>query len=617
MRQYSSARRGTAAAAVIVLLAACSRGGSTNSANGSLAADTVALDSAGLVGGSPPARPLRLSAADGNVTLQPQGASTWTAPSVNSTLSTGDRLATGSNGRAELDLGTAAVRVDRDADATVRALGDNYTQLGVNQGALDASLYQYDPTDSIEIDTPNGAFVPTSAGTYLLSVDPTTNSTLVDVIQGALSLIAPSLSRSIGAGQLMRLVGSNPVQLVPVSEPVSVFTPLQRWQALRDARWQRSGPVAQYVSESVPGWEDLDDSGQWTVDQANTPVWCPTTSTSSQYVPYRSGHWTYVRPWGWTWVDDAPWGYTTSHYGRWEQITTSSCQSSNNWAWVPAPTVAQPVYAPALVAFVDAAQLAANAVGGNTAPAQAWFPLGPEEAYLPPYPHTDEYVQTINITNLRKVRDVAPLIRAGGPPGGRWANRVAALTAVPVTVFSAGGPVRTHLMRVAPARTAAIPVAWRPAARPMPRAVIRGRPAARPPHIVETPRTLLTGAFGHGNPRENAHDNARDNARDNSRGAQHGQASGELAPRIMRAMPHAVAPQMNVPAPRAQPAPQRAEHAQPAPHPAPPVAHGAPPAHAGPPAGRGGPPGGDHGGGKPDGGKGHGRGPGGGDGPQS
>jgi hypothetical protein len=478
------------AAAFTVSLAACSRSTATPNAADS-AAGTVATD--------PPARVARLSSADGDVSLQTADTGSWVQASPNYTLTTGDRLATGKSGRAEIDLGNSAMRFNDDADVTVSNLTDHFTQLGVDQGALDASLYQYDPADSVEIDTPNGALMPTSAGTYYLSIDPNDDATIVNVVSGALSLVGPGLNQSLSSGQLVRLVGTNPIQVVQVSQPVAAFAPLDRWRAERDPRWQTGGTTVRYVNPSTPGWEDLGDNGSWVVDQSNTQVWCP-SRTAAEFVPYRQGHWAWRDPWGWTWVDDAPWGYTTSHYGRWEQVTTSSCQHSNNWAWMPGPVDAQPVYAPALVAFVDGATLAAGT--STTAPsAEGWFPLGPREAFFPAYRYSNDYLRAINTADLREVRDVGPLIRTRPTAPNQWTYRTVALTAVPAAVFVTGQPVFRHEMKLRPQQVAAVRVAPRPALLPD-RVLIDGGRLARRPPVAARPQMVVTraapGKFEHG-----------------------------------------------------------------------------------------------------------------------
>src|SRR5579883_615182 len=59
----------------------------------------------------PPGRVARLSYASGSVSLQPAGVQDWTDATVNRPLTTGDKLWTDQNSRAELDIGSAAIRL--------------------------------------------------------------------------------------------------------------------------------------------------------------------------------------------------------------------------------------------------------------------------------------------------------------------------------------------------------------------------------------------------------------------------------------------------------------------------------------------------------------------------
>ena len=54
--------------------------------------------------------------------------------------------------------------------------------------------------------------------------------------------------------------------------------------------------------------DDLGDYGTWHDDPAYGHVWAPRVS-SQDWRPYRSGHWTWVDPFGWTWVASEPWGW--------------------------------------------------------------------------------------------------------------------------------------------------------------------------------------------------------------------------------------------------------------------------------------------------------------------
>ena len=156
---------------------------------------------------------------------------------------------------------------------------------------------------------------------------------------------------------------------------------------------------ARYVSPDVVGYEDLDEYGGWRPVPEYGTVWFPHTTVVG-WAPYRYGHWVYIAPWGYTWVEDEPWGYAPFHYGRWVTV-------GGVWGWVPAPpqvvgvVYVRPVYAPALVAWVGGPHFGV-AVGSNV----GWFPLGPREVYVPSYPVSRRYCETINVTNTRVERIV-------------------------------------------------------------------------------------------------------------------------------------------------------------------------------------------------------------------
>lgn len=97
-----------------------------------------------------------------------------------------------------------------------------------------------------------------------------------------------------------------------------------------------SSPIP--ATEAVIGLSDLDGSGEW-VTVESRPYWRPTVVTD--YVPYRSGHWSFVCGVGHVWVEDYPFAYVTSHYGRWQYAP------AYGWIWGY-----DPVWSPAWVATV-------------------------------------------------------------------------------------------------------------------------------------------------------------------------------------------------------------------------------------------------------------------------
>ncbi|MBV8973769.1 MAG: hypothetical protein JOY74_01500, partial [Sinobacteraceae bacterium] len=88
----------------------------------------------------PPGRAARLSDAEGSVSLQPAGVQDWTAATLNRPLTTGDRLWSDQGSRAELDLGTAAIRLGSNTGFAFLNLDDRSVQMQLSAGALIVSV---------------------------------------------------------------------------------------------------------------------------------------------------------------------------------------------------------------------------------------------------------------------------------------------------------------------------------------------------------------------------------------------------------------------------------------------------------------------------------------------
>ena len=90
----------------------------------------------------------------------------------------------------------------------------------------------------------------------------------------------------------------------------------------------RDGVDARYVSPEMTGAEDLDRYGAVGADARIRRDLDAALGRRPTGRRTRTGHWAWVRPWGWTWVDDAPWGFAPFHYGRW-------VYHRNAWCWAP------------------------------------------------------------------------------------------------------------------------------------------------------------------------------------------------------------------------------------------------------------------------------------------
>jgi hypothetical protein len=333
----------------------------------------------------PPGRVARISAALGTVSLQPAGSDTWVSDVLNRPLTNDDRLWSDRESRAEVHVGSSAMRLGAETGVGILNIDDRTVHLRLSVGALQLRVRSLEPDETMEIATPSASIAVLSAGSYRIDVSDRGDELRVAVRQGQVAVTDASGAMTVNAGELAIFRGA-------VNDAVTRALPagdgFDQWAAERDRREDRAVST-RYVSRDTIGYEDLDDYGTWrTVDQYG-PVWVPQVAVG--WTPYRDGHWSWIAPWGWTWIDDAPWGFAPSHYGRWIHYR-------DQWCWAPGPRISAPIYAPALVGWVGGHGWSVGiGVGG---PPVGWFPLGWNEVFVPSYRYSRGYVTNINVTNI-------------------------------------------------------------------------------------------------------------------------------------------------------------------------------------------------------------------------
>jgi hypothetical protein len=426
----------------------------------------------------PPARVARLGELQGTVSIEPSGVNDWSAASPNYPVATGDRVYTDRDGRAEVQIGQTVARMWHDTDLTVTNLADNTIQLGLAQGTLRLRTYGLDAQTQVEIDTPNGALTIIQPGDIRVDSYAGDGGTVVTVNSGEVELTGPGLSQRLGGGQSLRLVGTNPIEMANLEMPG--LDEFDSWSMDRDRRTLHSNS-ARYVSRETPGYEDLDDYGDWTPQSDYGPVWYP-RNVPVDWVPYRYGHWVWTGPWGWTWVEDEPWGYAPFHYGRWANI-------DNRWGWIPGPVAVRPIWSPALVAFVGGPHFGVGISVGGGGGVSAWFPLGPGEAYTPWYHCSPRYVNQVNITNIRVTRivNVQNNYNTVNVTNINYVHRTVATTAVSGQNFGSSRPVAANRIHLDPRQLQQAQVIPHPDIRPTMQSVV-----ARPVSNLRVPTTRPT-----------------------------------------------------------------------------------------------------------------------------
>jgi hypothetical protein len=378
----------------------------------------------------PPGRVARLSLKDGEVSLAPAGTEEWADAVLNRPITSGDRVWVDKDGRAELQVGTTSLHLDRSTGFEFIELDDDVMQMSLTEGVATIRVRTLGDRETIQMETPNGTVKFLHPGDYTVQVDPESDRTIVRTRNGEAEVTGGSKSFRVRADEEGTFTGLD--GLTANIGRVSPRTPFEAWANDLDRRGDTS-ESARYVSREVVGYEDLDGHGEWINEPAYGHVWSP-MYVVSDWAPYRYGRWSWISPWGWTWIDDARWGFAPFHYGRWAFLR-------HRWCWVPGPRTFRPYYAPALVGWVGGPSVSVSVSFGSGV---GWFPLAPYEVYVPWYRHTPRYVRHVNVSNTIIVNNINVTNVYGGRgsrPGYLNAAVANAVTAVHRDTFTGGRPV--------------------------------------------------------------------------------------------------------------------------------------------------------------------------------
>ncbi len=309
----------------------------------------------------------------------------WIRATENQPVSVGDRIYTRDNSRTSLAFtGRNFARLNPNTSLDVLALEDRRTQLALRDGSAIFDVGYLNSGDLFEVATPYGAVDLQQPGLYNVGIDK--GQVLVSVLSGLAQVVGLGGSGQISKGELLTLVGTNAANAVLSqlngNDAGYLADDYYRYQYPQyyDGRYRdynaylndpyyfdpyRRNVSYQYANSYIPGLYDLDYYGDWRNVDGYGYAWSPRVDNG--WMPYQSGYWYTDYPYGPTWVSSEPWGYAPYHYGRWTFV-------GDRWYWVPDRTNVDPVYSPALVAWVPFDQ---NQVG--------WVPLGPGDVYVPHY----------------------------------------------------------------------------------------------------------------------------------------------------------------------------------------------------------------------------------------
>ena len=373
----------------------------------------------------PPARVGRLSLIQGEVTVHDTRTGESEPATLNWPVTSDTAIATARGARAEVRVGSTAVRLEGATDLEFVQLDDQASLLRLREGTVNVRVRDRETAARFTLETPHARVLLLDTGRYRFDASPRAGTTTITVFQGNAQAAVGAAAVSVSSGKRAEVGRHGELEIVG-----AFADGFDDWALARD-RGDDIARSTRYVSPEMTGAESLDEHGDWRDTPEHGAVWVP-RAVPVGWAPYRSGRWAWIEPWGWTWVDDAPWGFAPFHYGRWALI-------GGMWAWAPGTFVARPVYAPALVGWIGHPGWSVT-VSIGAVPAVGWFPLAPREVFVPAYRCSTVYVRNINVTHVTNI------VHAPRP---HFAHRHVerAVTVVPASTVTHGQPVSRSLVR--------------------------------------------------------------------------------------------------------------------------------------------------------------------------
>ena len=237
----------------------------------------MAASAAFLAAQDPPGRVGRLNYRDGPVSFQPAGMNEWVDADINRPLTTGDSIWVGDRGRAEIHVGSTALRLSANSAFQFLNLDDRTVQIRLSEGTLTVRLRNLAQNQIFEVDTPNLAFNLERPGEYRIDANPDSQTTIVTVRDGEGEVTGGGQTFPIYARQRVVVRGDD--QINYNLGPAGGADECDQWCSSRDRREDQS-QSARYVSREVAGYDDLDQYGRWENQPGYGQVWMPTTRRS-------------------------------------------------------------------------------------------------------------------------------------------------------------------------------------------------------------------------------------------------------------------------------------------------------------------------------------------------
>jgi hypothetical protein len=276
-------------------------------------------------------RIVRLSFAEGTVSIERPDVTGWTVAPVNTPIQEGFQLSTGKASFAEVEFenGSTARLGERSllefTELSLAPSGSKVNRLAFSQGYATFHVLP-EPGDVYEVNV--GRVKLTANGTAEFRTDRDGDTLRVEVLKGAVELSGPQGSVTLAKNKVLE-TSLTTDEAYQVSHGITRDS-WDEWVAERDDI-QASNQVPSAYSSSAAGtnygWADLATYGSWSYLPGAGYGWIP--SVYAGWSPYSLGRWCWYPAFGYTWISYEPWGWLPYHYGNWLFDPTFG------WAWFP------------------------------------------------------------------------------------------------------------------------------------------------------------------------------------------------------------------------------------------------------------------------------------------
>ena len=288
-------------------------------------------------GSGAPARAVRLSYVDGQVTLSQGGQVLAQQAVANAPLLEGMQLTTADSGKAEIQFEDGSVaRLSPDSSLTLQVLqGTGTTSNAVLVLSSGLAYFEFQGGGLAgQMSVQFGDAQVTTSGFTVFRVGMDSPPGQVAVFSGNAHLESSggNVATDLHGGESIALSAASPAdyQLAESIEPDS----WDEWnsdrdQALTAETASQTGATENLGEPQNPAWSDLDADGNWYDVPGQGYVWSPYEAASAAFDPYGYGNWMWTPGYGYLWVSGYPWGYMPFQCGAWNYF------DGFGWGWAP------------------------------------------------------------------------------------------------------------------------------------------------------------------------------------------------------------------------------------------------------------------------------------------